>query len=356
MKSVRIARWSRCRDALGQASAAGLVCLAAIAGEGTPMRGKIQFSGTGDASSAPTSRPKDDLLSKPFEFLDRDNSVSGVVAPTMAPAALPSYQRSSRLLELYERTLDQKRNWIFGRSEDFGRVPTAEEVFNVRAFGASEARSKTVLENFLASRGPRAGRGHEGQLGSDGDKRGLDKPGSRFDRENKAGEEMSSPLTTPYDSSRVLSAGFSLPNDFLGRSVAPAGLNDFVITAPPDPVAKARDDQKHTDEFRKLLNFSGPGNPLTTGLDPLHLGLDPTRQELYPVSVPRLGELPGIGREAFNPLGPINGPPGGRFNGLQDQAAKTLGPSSLAPAVSAPTESPIRRPTPTITEFPQRKF
>jgi hypothetical protein len=327
-----------------------------MAGEGKPVREQIRFSGSGDSVALPVSRPKDDLLSKPFEFLNRDNSGSGVVAPTLAPAALPSYQRGSRLLELYERQLDQKRNWIFGQPEDYGRTPTAEDVFNVSATGGSETRPKTVIENFLAGRGSRAGRGHEDSQGGDGDKRGVDKPGSRFDRDMKPGEEVSSPVSNPYDSTRILSAGFSLPNEFLGKSAAPGRWNEFLNTAPTDPVAKARDDRKHTDEFRKLLNFSGAASPLTTGLGAIQLGLDPTRQELNPITAPRLGELPGIGRDAFNPLGAINGPPGSRFNGLQDQAAKILGPSSLAPAVSAPAESPIRQSTPAALEFPKRKF
>jgi len=348
--------WSCWRDALGQASAVGLACFAAVAGEGTPVREKIRFSGPGDATALPSSRPKDDLLSKPFEFLDRGNSASGVVAPTLAPVALPSYQRGSQLLELYERRLDRKRNWIFGKPEDFGHTPTVEEVFNIGAFGGAETRPKTALENFLAGRGRKPGRGHEDQLRSDEDKRSLDKPGSRIERDDRPGDEVSSPLTTPYDSTRFLSAGFSLPSDFLGRSAVPARLNDFLNTAPADPIAKARDGRKHADEFRKLLNFSGPANPLTTGLDPIHLGLDLTRQELNPITAPRLGELPGIGRDAFNPLGAISSPPGSRFNALDDQTAKILGPSSLAPAVSAPADSPIRQPSPTVLEFPKRKF
>ena len=320
------------------------------------MREKIRFSGAGDAITPPSSRPKDDLLSKPFEFLDRGNSASGVVAPTLSPVALPSYQRGSQLLELYERRLDQKRNWIFAQPEDFGRAPTAEEVFNIGTFGVAETKPKTVLENFLAGSAPKPGRGHAGQAGSNGDKRSLDKPGSRIERDDRPGDEVSSPLTTPYDSTRFLSAGFSLPGDFLGRPAAPARLNDFLNTAPADPIAKARDDRKHADEFRKLLNFSGPANPLTTGLDPIHLGLDLTRQEFNPVTAPRLGELPRIGRDAFNPLGAISSPPGSRFNALDDQTAKILGPSSLAPAVSAPADSPIRQPSPTVLEFPKRKF
>ena len=320
------------------------------------MRETIRFSGTGDATALPSSRPKDDSLSKPFEFLERDNSVSGVLGPALGPATLPSYQRNTRLLELFEQRLDQKRNWIFNQSVDFSRTPTAEEVFNIGAFGGAETKPKTALENFLARSGPKPGRGHMNQAGSDGDKRSLDKPSSPFDRDDRPGEEVSSPVTNPYDSSRLLSAGFSFPNDFLGRSAGPARLNDFLNTAPADAAAKARDDRKHTDEFRKLLNFSGPANPLTIGLDPLHLGLDTTRQELNPVTAPRLGELPGTGRDTLNPLRAINGPPGSQFNRLDDQSAKILGPSSLAPVVSAPADNPIRQPTPTVLEFPKRKF
>src|SRR5207249_7670888 len=206
-------RW---RDAIGLVTAVGLACCAAVAGDAPPVRERVQFSGPGDVISVPSSRPKDDLLSKPFEFLDRGNSVSGVVAPALAPAALPSYQRNSRLLELFEQRLDQKRNWIFGQSADFGRTPTPEEVFNVGAFGGAETKPKTALENFLAGSGPKSGRDHVDRAGSDGDKRSLDKPSSRLDRDDRPREEVSSSLTSPYDSSRIMSAGFSFPNDFLG--------------------------------------------------------------------------------------------------------------------------------------------
>jgi hypothetical protein len=277
------------------------------------------------------------------------------VTPVLDPSALPSYQGNSRLLQLFEQRLDQKRNWIFRQPADFGRTPTAEEAFNVSVFGGAETKPKTALENFLAGR-PKPGRGRVEQTGSDGDKSSLDPRGSRVDREDRPREELSTSLTSPYDSSRIMAAGFSFPNDFLGISTGPARFNDFLNTAPAEPVAKARDDRKHDDEFRKLLNFSGPANPLTTGLDSIQLGLDPTHLELSPVTAPRLGELPGIGRDTLNPLRAINGPPGSRFNGLNDQSAKILGPSSLAPAVSAPSDSPIRQPAPTVLEFPKRKF
>ena len=356
MIRVRIIRSWQWQVSFGQACAVGLACLAAVAGEAKPVREKIQFSGAGDASSVPSSRPKADLPSKSFEFLDHGNSISGVVAPVLGPSAVPSYQRNPRLLDLLEQKLDQKRNWIYGQSADFGRAPTAEEVFNVGALGDAEGKPKTALESFLARRGTKPGGRPAERVGSDGDKRSLDKPSSRFDQEDQSRDEVSAPLTNPYESTRMLSAGFSIPNDFLGKSAAPARLNDFMNTPPPDSVAKMRDDRKHAEEFNKLLNFSGPGSPLSTGLSPIHLGLDTTRPELNPVTAPRLGELPGIGGDSLNTLRSINGPPVNRINELNDQATKILGPSSLAPAVSTQIDRPNRQPAPIIQEFPKRSF
>src|SRR6266487_1705583 len=105
-------------------------------------------------------------------------------------------------------------------------------MFNTGAFGGAETKPKTALENFLAGSGPKPGRGHVDQAGGDGDKHSLDKPSSRFDRDDRPGEDVSAPLTNPYDSSRLLSAGFSFPNEFLGRSAGPARLYDFLNTAP----------------------------------------------------------------------------------------------------------------------------
>src|SRR5688572_24221277 len=135
MIRVRTPQWNRWRDAFGQTCVVGLVCLAAVAGEGKPVREKVQISGTGAETALPSSRPKEDAHTKSFEFLDRGNSVSGVVAPALSPSVLPSYQRNSRLLELFEQRMDQKRNWIFGQPADFGRTPTAEEAFTSGVFG-----------------------------------------------------------------------------------------------------------------------------------------------------------------------------------------------------------------------------
>jgi hypothetical protein len=339
-------------------SAAGLAWLAAVAGEAPPAREKVEFSGTGSATALPSNRPKAELPSKSFEFLDHGNSISGVVAPPMAPAAAPNYQRNTRLLELYEQRLDQKRNWIFGQPADLGRTPTPEELFNSVSIGDAEKRPKTALELFLAGSGPKPGRGRAERAGSEGDSRTIDKPDSRIEQDERVGDEVSSPLANPNDSSRILSAGFSIsfPNDFLSKSASPLRLNEFANTPPADPVAKAREDRKHTEEFKKLLNFAGSASPLTTGLDPIHLGLDTTRPELSLMPAPRLGELPGTGGNDLNPLRSINGPAGATVKGLEDRTTRILGPSSLAPAVSTPSGRPVRQPSPTGTEFPKRDF
>ena len=335
----------------------GLACVALVAGEATPVREKIQFSGSGDAPALPTTRPKNELLSRPFEFLDNGNSVSGVVAPSMSPAAIPSYQRNSRLMELFEQRLDQRRNWIFNQSADYGRTPTAEDVFGVGALGATETKPKTALESFLAERSPKPERGRVLQRGNDWDGSRFDKrdqPGLGFDSEERPGEAASASQASPLDSSRILSAGFSLPNDFLAKPTTPGSANELLNNAPADPLAKIHDDRRHSDDFRKLLNLSAAGIPTAIGLERINLNLDTSRPELMPVTAPRLGELPGMGRDTLN-LNPLRaGPHVSRLNTLDDQTAKVLGPSSLAPAVSPPVE--VSKPRPADLEFPQRRF
>src|SRR5882672_11468944 len=117
-----------------------------------------------------------------------------------------------------------------------------------------------------------------------------------------------------------------------------------------------REQQTRGDDFRKLLTGSGGINPLATGFDPINLTVDSTRQALNPVTAPRIGEMPPAGFNAVNPLQGVGGPGGNHSTLLGDQNAKILGPSSLSPAVSAPTESPLIQSRPAVAEFPRRRF
>ena len=103
----RLARWLA---ALGLTAS-----VSAVAGQRTPVREKIQFSAPGEPVELPAARPKGDLGPR-FEFLDRGNSISGVVEPFVAPAPglLPNLMRNPRLLE----AVDRKKNWIYSQPED----------------------------------------------------------------------------------------------------------------------------------------------------------------------------------------------------------------------------------------------
>ena len=99
MRFAKTTRMNHSIAAVGLAAAL-TACISGAAGDRTPVREKIQFSSPGEAVDAPTTLPQDRLLlSRPFEFLERGNSISGVVEPLVAPApaALPNYSLNSRL-------------------------------------------------------------------------------------------------------------------------------------------------------------------------------------------------------------------------------------------------------------------
>jgi len=104
------------------------------------------------------------------------------------------------------------------------------------------------------------------------------------------------------------------------------------------------------------LAVPGSVNPLLPNFDPINLQVDTTRQALNPVIAPRLGELPGGGGDALDPLRNVGSTDPGRFSALSDPGARVLGPSSLAPAVAPPAGTPYIQPRPTVLEFPRRKF
>src|SRR6059036_2564037 len=108
--------------AMAGSMASLLACLSTVAGDRTRVREQIQFSSPSAPVPSPTARPRADLPSKPFEFLDGANSISGVVAPFVAPSSssFPKLPRNARLLE----AIDQKKNWIYVRSEEVNGSPS----------------------------------------------------------------------------------------------------------------------------------------------------------------------------------------------------------------------------------------
>src|SRR5213082_1848806 len=329
---MRFAKTTRMNHSIGAVglAAALTACISGAAGDRTPVREKIQFSSPSEVVDAPAAPPQDRLLlSRPFEFLERGNSISGVVEPLVAPApaALPNYSHNARLLE----ALDRKKNWIYVRSEDLERDQKMGEVFGLRDSSRSDKKPRTGLEIFFDDRGQRPTR----------------------DRDDRVGANANSRFDNSFESTRTLTAGFLLPGDFSGISQSQGRLRDSRNSGLSDPLSTGRD---HADEFQKLLAVPGAINPLAPGFDPIKLQVDTTSQTLNPVTAQRPGALPPAAGDVLNPLRSVSDSIGSPSSLLVDPSARVLGQSSLSPAVAAPTETPHAQPKPTVTEFPRRKF
>jgi hypothetical protein len=328
-------------------------CISALAGERIPLREQIQFSKPGEAVDLLTSHPKDDPQSKQFEFLDRGNSVSGVVAPFDTPAtgAAQNHPRNARLL--FE-AFDRKKNWIYGRSEDLDRTTTPASAFDRGDFGESSTKPKTVLEGFLEHHGERPSLNRARDEAGDWPR--VDSKmdfSSGFDQNNRLATDARPRLGNAMDPARTMTAGFSLPGEFFGTSRGQEPLSNFQTPRRNESPSNARGGR---NAIASLLAVPGSINPLVPGFNPLNLSLDAPVQVLNPVPAQNAAELPGTSRDALNPFRFI-GPTEHHSSVLvTDPSAQILSPSSLSPVVAAPTESTYVQPKPIVLEIPRRKF
>ncbi|HYT60573.1 MAG TPA: hypothetical protein VEL06_10395 [Haliangiales bacterium] len=325
------------------------VCVSAVAGDPAPVREQIQFSAPGEPVDVPTARPKDESLPGSFEFLGR-NSISAVVGPFVSPApgVRANNPRNSRLL--FE-AFDRKKNWIYLRSEDDNRTETMDNLFESRGSSESDKRPKGALEEYLEDRGQKSP--HNRARETAGQWKGLARDHDyAFDQEIMPQTNAHSQIENPFDSSRTLRAGFALPGNWLATSPGQGRLNDFHNPGWNDSLSSTQDGRNRSDAIRKLLAIPGGINPLVPSFSPINLQVS---GELNPAAAQRPGELPEFDGDSLNPLRSV-GTAASRSGPLTDPSAHVLGPSSLSPAVAAPTETHYVQPKPTVLEFPRRKF
>src|SRR6266480_2161461 len=340
MRFARTTRLSHSIAAVGLAAAL-MACISATAGDRTAVREKIQFSSPNEAVDAPTALPQDRLsLSRPFEFLDRGNSISGVVEPLVAPApaAVPNYSLNPHLLEAFDR----KKNWIYVRPEDVERDQKLGGMFGLSDSGRFDKKPRTALEIFFEDRGQRPTRDRAREAAGAWNRADRDS-GSSLNRDDRNGADANSRFDNPFDSTRTLTAGFLLPADFSGISQSQGRMRDFRNPGMSDSLSNGRGGRNHADEFQKLLAVPGAINPLAPGFDPIKLQVNTTGPALNPVTAQRSGTLPPAAGDVLNPIGSPS-------SLLGDPSARVLGQSSLSPAVAAPTATPHTQPKPTVTE------
>jgi hypothetical protein len=340
------------RRAAMTGSAAAVVCLVTlrlVAGERTAIGQRIQFSGADNAPELPQNRPSDKLPSKPFEFLDRNNSIGGVVAPLTlpTPGSFPNLPTNSKRRELFEQKLDEKRNWIYRTPNDLSHLATVNEMFGVREAETDgrSPKSRKSIERFFESKNTKPA---ADMAGDDWIKRDADKANDyNFDPDKRRSRDIGLRYTQPIDPGRMMTAGFSLPTDWSSSSAtAQKPLNDATGFG-SDRSNLLRERLGQADNFKRLLATPGI-NPMAAAFNPVNLRVDTTRQGYSPIT----------------PILPTQtGPPtlagslsGNDLNPLAEQGTKSLGPSSLSPVVSAPTGPAYLKPSPATVEFPQRKF
>jgi len=347
------------RRAATTGSAAAIVCLVTlrlIAGERTAIGQRIQFSGADNAPELPLNHPGDKLPSKPFEFLDRNNSIGGVVEPLAlpTPGSFPRLPNNPKLRELFEQKLDEKKNWIYRTPNDLSHLATVNEMFGVREaeIDGRSPKSRKSFERFFENKNPKP---TADTAGDDWIKRDADKANDyNFDPDKRRSKEVGLRYTQPIDPGRIVTAGFSLPTDWSsGSATAQKPLND-TIGFGSDRSNLLRERLGQADNFKRLLATPGI-NPLAAGFNPVGLGVDISRQGYNPIT-PILPTQTGPPTLAGALSGNDTGAGGIGLSPLAEQGTKTFGPSSLSPVVSAPTGPSYLKPSPATVEFPQRKF
>src|ERR1044071_938687 len=331
MDALRKGRWNYRWMRAAPAVFAWVFALSVTAAERSKVREKVQFSAPGEAVEAPTSRPREELSVRSFELLGGANSISGVVAPMVAPAPnyVPRLSSNPRLME----ALDQKRNWVYVRSGDTQRDPTADEILGVRDSRKMSEKPKTVLENYFEDRGGKASRE---RARKEPGKWNRDEGNKLFDDElgtaDRGETNTAVRFDNPWDSTQPVTAGFSMPSSVFGAPAGQGAWNGARDAGSREAFPGGWGAQDRSDDFRKLLIVPGTANPLLRAFDPINLRVDTTRQLLNPIVGQPGGGLPGAGGNTFNDL---------------PSPASSLNPSSL---FSDPGSRPVRaaRPVPAL--------
>lgn len=337
-----------------------------------PAPDKIQFSDDTPTVVAPSLVPRDKSLEDAFAPLDRRSSLSSVSQPP--PNLAPSFEHVLRNRKALQQLADRK-DWIFndgvdGQTNLFGNVFSSDDT---GWLGEQDEPIKRGIEKFMekhqqqndaraedrqrrserrdAEEENDSWRARESAFGRSpgaetGDGEVSDPPSGRFglagwdtrrDRESKSGS---------------LDA-FSLPS-------FSAQMNPLSLRLPELPLGRPA----RADRALEKLDLPSSIAPIRPDLQLIELQPDFTRQELNPITGMGLSGLGsdqpkteprdalGFGRSEPAVALPRTGLP----SVLDDIGVKSLGESSLSPAIVAPAESPLSRSRPAVLEIPRRPY
>jgi hypothetical protein len=357
-KNSQIKRWVR-RLAISIALAAFSICL-------TPAQDRVTFSGTGEKVKAPgVASNKERELEKAGQLREIKGSDGAVLdmAPNSSPSS-PGVLMTKRMQAL----IDQKKNWIFGTTEDLNKNSAVKEMIGMDddLVTSFNTKPKSSVERFL--------------LGAQDKKNAATKmTPDKHDNDESAIESESvddtqrraSPFGANDSNADAVSSGFdrSFDQGRVNMNVIPnadtAFRNPFQSPSSLQPLSSSstlasrfdpnHEQKRRTEEFRQLLSGPSGANPLAGPSDPINALLsDSTRQSLQPV-LPRSSSLLPAGRP-LDSLSGVASPSRSALPGANDFNMRTLGPSSLSPAFLPPPEPRLVQPRPAVLEIPRRSL
>ncbi len=281
------------------------------------------------------------------------------------PFFIPPSAPPTRLnLQKLQQMLDRKRNWIFVTPE-MEPSPFANSLETAgSAFDSSLSRPKSVMERYLIQSDPNAV-----QANSNTNSNRETKTNSAAQPNSSANDPNPSSKSDPNANASyvIRTEPFAEPvysrasdTNSLGAAGPRSALGDLSLSSkrlwdsPLDrsPLQFAQPD----DRIRQLLRPSSSFSGAAGARDPINLLRDSTRDELQPVTSPRLNDLANTyGSTARNLLGAPETPTAPNRIPLDDPNVKFLGKSSLSPAIVTPQPAFVQ-PMPSVLEMPRRVF
>lgn len=328
-----------------------------IVGIGSASAGeKIKFSDPDDAREMPNKSVREDLISKPLDFLKSRGSEGGSLAPEFpTPSLSPLIPRG--------KSTDNK--WMFDSNGKLDQEAALKQIFKIKDYNLDDWEKKSDSE-FESMFGEKTAQNNDPLKpgGFDPRKaRGEIGPGntrnSRMEREATV-EEAPNPeldfnrlLESTRDPFTVLPGDSIRTPPLYGSTLNPQGRPSL-----PNQSAREKERQRElqSQAMEKLLGprpFSG--NPLN---DILPGNNEPTRQEINPITGRRIEERVLDSRsktpEVFG--GFVTTPRATASLPLDGLPSRAVG-SSVSPSfVPPPTAAPATQNKAPTFEIPRRKF
>lgn len=329
---------------------------------------KIRFSDQPSGIKTPKPESKDKPVAESFEFMNRKSSFSGVIqTPTTPTPTLPNILRSQKALQEYY----DKRDWIFTATPESGGTNALEKLFPDKDEEAAEGEThvKRGVERYLElQEQKKEASQHKGRLerkprseetdeeertdAEPADEKAAFTKGRPASDANRPGESARFADKAPRPGSERAESAFTLPS-FKDQ------LRPFSLGPGPSANTAFRDRQTRTEDQRRRLDLPSSVTPVAGSLDLLKLQPDFTRQDMNPISAPSTKDLSAgpakpEGAKELRLAKPDS--PTGKSSFLDDLQAKSLGDSSLSPAVFTPPEPLTMKAKPAVLEIPRRPF